>query len=220
MPNLRRLLTTHFPENLDTQLLLQLDNLASLHMFYGPQTLQALSFVGHKLKELCLCNDWSNTFSVPNPFYDVLRVFTHCPNLEYLVLFGFSGAVNLDVPVAAESLKLKRLVLKGLFYEAPGFVPLVCRAPLLEEVKLHVYCSKQDVDSLITLLMLEEMLQNVSKVELVHIHRNNADLVALAKNVIASCPKLQTAHFGTESGEGGETASSSITPFVDLVKKI
>jgi len=221
MPNLRRLLTRQFPRNLDTQLLLQFENLTSLHMFYDPQTLQALSFVGHKLKELCLSRDWSKTCTDANPFYDVLRVFTHCPNLEYLVLLRFSGAVNLDVPVAAESLKLKRLVLKGSFYGAPGFVPLVCRAPLLEEVKLEAYCSKQDVDSLITLLMLEEMFQNVTSVELVY--RGDLallDMIRLAKNVVASCPKLQTTHFEIETGEGGEMASSSIAPFVDLVERI
>jgi len=127
----------------------------------------------------------------------------------------------LDVPVAAESLKLKRLVLKGSFYGAPGFVLLVCRAPLLEQVKLEAYCSKQDIDSLITFLSLEEMLQNVTRVEVVY--RGDLallDTMRLAKNVVASCPKLQTAHFEIESGEGGETAGSSIAPFVDLVKKI
>jgi len=230
MPNLRRLTTSTFPETLNTRLLLRLDNLTSLKMLCDPQTIRALSFVGHRLKELHIAKA---QISHENTFFDVLKVFVYCPNLEYFVLLRFKGVVDFSVLVDPKNLKLRKLVVEGCFQKAQGFLPLICSAPLLEEVDLWVYCTKDDITIMATYLLLEDMFKGLIKVKLAYRPIDGVQflraLECLAKMIVAFCPKLETTNFEfdtqainnrTQSNGTNQTENSSVAPFVNLVRSI
>jgi len=233
---LRRLTTETFPEALDTRILLCLDNLTSLQMFWNPQTLGALSFIGPRLKELSISEQKDRITNgypvwIQNPFYDVLKVFDYCPNLECFVLLRFRGDVDLDT--LADNSKLKKLVVEGTFYKVTVFLAILCRSPLLEEVKMDIDTSPIDLMTLTCLLKTQfilQIFQNVTTVEM-YFRPRARDLTLfedLAKNIVANCPKLQTARFYFDSAEPAKkkkdsfkykTADGSVAPFMELVKR-
>jgi len=225
MPNLRRLKTRKFPENLEPQLLLQFKSLTSLQIEFNLQTIPVLALLGPKLKELSLIMMGNSSDSS-----DMLKVFVHCTKLEYFALLNFyRGTVDLEVPVLAENLKLKKVVLSGLFHQTEGFLPLLLKAPLLDEVKLGpIRFSQTDVEAFTKNLSMGIMFQNLTKIELGPTldSRTNAllDLESLAKSIVSFCPKLQTAFcdFGYKTfiEKFNKKPSKSVSPFLDLVKLI
>jgi len=138
-------------------------------------------------------------------FERLLDVFMLCPELEVLEVFSLKGEVDLSVPVQVDSLKLKKLCFEELD-RADGFLSLICRAPLLEEINLTVIdnFSKQDIDTLNILLLEGTVFQNLVKFKF-H-HRASFDvpdgielvqaLEKLAKNMVSFCPRLQDVSIG------------------------
>jgi len=202
-------------------------NLTSLDISCDQSSIQILDFIGHQLKELGI---FMSFFEAGHWPFNVLKVLISCPNLENLVLFDFKGPVDLQVPVAAENLKLKKLNMCGNFNKAKGFLPLVLKAPGLEELKLSVF-TKQDIATLTADVKKRAMLQNLMHIELDCYddsadHRKNllVPLENLAKSIVSCCPKLQTAYFefdGLSADENYKTeTNSSVAPFWNILKSI
>jgi len=212
MPNLRRLTIDLRRENImNYQLLLSFKNLTSLQVMASAQTIPILTLIGPKLKELSM-TIYSEISNLP----DVLKVFTLCPNLEYLILLWFQGIVDWGIPVNVADWKLKKLAVGGNFHNDDGFLPLLFSAPLLEEVQLSfpgcsILITKDCFETLIAQLSQRLLLQNVSTFELGqkvsflkqsnNVYRRISEaetrglLKILAKNIASFCPKLETACF-------------------------
>jgi len=205
-----------FPEDLDPRHLLCFENLTSLGVPYENNTLQILSHIGSKLKELIFKSDYYKTEKESS--FDFPTVFVLCPNLENLQYFEFSGDINQQVSLLAENLQLKKLHLKGEFCEASGFLTVVLSAPLLEDVTLEIYDKpKIDINILKSLLARRFVLQNVTKVALFYPDRF-LEMTSLSKHIVSFCPKLQTAEFGPRFKWHRDHFNNSLTPFQDLLK--
>jgi len=229
LPNLKLLSLEGFPNNVNPQLLLQLEGLTTLHMSYGRECFRILAHVGQKLKELRFpveiylrCDSWP-----------ALKVFELCPNLEIFEYYNFAQRVDFEVPLVAESLKLKKLHLRGDFSEAAGFLPLVLRAPLLEDVSLKFlrpFVARGEFETLIKHVSLGDMFKNLVKVQLgffplgedITLRDLLPHIENLAKHIISYCPKLETADFDfkTLSEDVSYKANNSVTPFHDVLKMI
>jgi len=196
MPNLRRLIINQIPVDSDLQPLKQLENLESLHIQRSDhQTTQLLSLIGFRLKELILDH-------VPDNNLVISRALVQCPKLEVLSLGSFSGTIDLKETVSSRNLKLKRFVVKrGDFSKAEGFLPLMFKAPLLEQVKLIFYKNlcENDLESIINGLKTEAMFQNLTDCdihfELRRLWESPYELLCLVKHIVSFCSKLKTANF-------------------------
>jgi len=223
-----------FPSVWDPQVLQQLTNLTSLCIPFDQLAFDILAVVGPKLKELFFIDlEFSAPeLSMENRFEHLLRVFLLCPELENLEVQDLDGEVDLSVPVQFDQLKLKKFkVLNGYAGNnmVEGLLPLICRAPLLEEVKLWAgpLSAKQDVEPLNTLLTQKKVFQNLVKFKTFDAF-NGQDgddlfpaLIQLAKNIVSYCPNVQILWIDdlmTPHTRAKKPQSNSIVPFVDLVK--
>jgi len=227
------------------EILMQLKNFSSLQTEIGKDSLEGLTVIGDKLTELFLGGDSYEG----NLFVGVLQLFVTCPNLEYLSILEFVGKVDFKVPLVPQNLKLKKLVLSGSFFHARGFLPLIFRAPLLEEVKMNsVFISKQDLQTFVAYLSVGIIFNNLTSIKIkarcAQVCRRipsalkpgtpQAKDLLLAmedfgKNVVAFCPKLRIANFdfsnlsvsGNKNIVNNDTENpGSAAPFVALVKMI
>jgi len=210
MPNLRHLIIDKVPVDSDLQLMKNLENLTSLTIeSVDSRTIQLLSVVGPKLKELAL-----KSVNVT-----LLGTLLQCPNLETLNIRYFdcrTTDLNIMPLFSAENLKLKKFVVEfGDFSKPEGFLPAIFKAPLLEEIKLETseYFCDNDLESIISCLKMGSILQNLTycnmKVAPVrYVHSSQMDY--LAKHIVSFCPKLETAKF----------AYSKIDQFLNEVKRI
>jgi len=112
LPNLRYLEATSFPDDLDPRLLLQFKNLTALEISYDERFLDFLAEIGPKMKELKFNGYVGDETETKN---NLLKIFALCPNLESFEFVDFADAVNLEVPVVVENLKLKKVCLEGYF---------------------------------------------------------------------------------------------------------
>jgi hypothetical protein len=194
-------------------LLDQFEHLTILEIEMAFNVFEILASIGNRLTTLRL--------SAPsvgnNPFLQVLKVFDLCCNLESLQICKVYGSIDLGVPFDAEKVGLKQLVLKGSFVTARGFVPLISRAPKLEEVIFNkAIISKYDINTLVRYVSMGMIFQNVSHfvynvpsqslITIINIPANYTPgkpkalelILALehfAKNIISYCPLLQNADF-------------------------
>jgi len=224
-----------FPSVWDPQVLQQLTNLTSLRIHYDQLAFDILAAVGPKLKELFFLDVEfeSPELSMEKRFEHLLRVFLLCPELESLEVRDLSGEVDLSVPVKFDQLKLKKF--KVLNYSVDnkmveGLLPLICRAQLLEEINLcnGPKTSKQDIDTLSTLLRQKKIFQNLVKFkDNMRNISNGSDyfqaLIQLAKNIVSYCPNVQILWIDDLMTPypcdcAKKPQSNSIVPFVDLVK--
>jgi len=217
------------------------EQLTSLEIPYGDNLIQAmLTSVGHQLKELCIYGNREKDVR----FTKVLKIFTVCPNLESLAILDFLGPVERKVPVISQDLKLKKLSLSGNFYQPSGILPLILRAPYLEEVKMSdIMFSKLDVQKLMRYLAIGNMFQSLVNIEISlgpmkhfwyipsGLYRGSPlakelriALESLAKNIVSFSPMLQSTSFYfttlTTIACYSVHANSSAAPFVDLLNTI
>jgi len=224
MPNLRRLAIGKFSKDWNPQLMRQFRNLNSLKIVLDKQSIAVLTLVGPQLRELCIKCPKRR---LRDACLKVLKVFQLCPFLQVFELHSFKGSVDLAVPVLAEQLKLKKLVLTGDFRQAEGLLPLIVSAPRLEQVKLdYISFSRDDTVQLVNLVSEQSILQNLTSFELVAIsfvdmgHSLTDQLLAMesvAKNIITFCPKLQTAQFDFDSLNEGNRNRSVLAPYLELM---
>lgn len=196
--------------------------------------------IAHQLTKLCLRQNRESL----NSFYDVLSVIGLCKNLKLLHLREFRGSVNLTLPFAPQSSKLKKLVLEGNYLPARGFLPLLFQCVHIEAVILKgAIFSKQDINAIVRSLATGDMLQNLTKLVLepkgYYNNDYNKEAIAsqyrpgkpkarelvpamekLVKYIICSCPKLLTVRLGLEHLYGAESYASTISPFLESFTKI
>jgi hypothetical protein len=178
---------------------------------------EILSSIGDRLLSLRL-STWQRQ---GNQFSQVLKVFDLCANLECLHLGNVFGSIDLGVPFDVEKVGLKKLMLEGNFVKAKGFVPLISRAPKLNEVIFNrAIVSQHDINSLIRFVSMGMVFQNVThfvyalpKDSIIFLIANLPvnytpsepkalelilKLEFFAKNIISFCPLLQNATFNFE----------------------
>jgi len=194
------------PANLNLASFELLKNLTSLHIPFDEQTIRLLALVGTKIKELSIFPVY-NERRIEEWFSGLPKVFSSCPNLEYLSLKDVSGTCDMkdQVPLA-EDLKLKKFYLDGFCAEAGGLLPFLFSAPKLEEVKLgHFSASVSAVEIVISLLSVEAIFKNVTKVDLgkcYALSKKKKMLTAmenLATHIISFSPKLLKFQFNFDS---------------------
>jgi len=205
-------------------------NLTSLLMDIQENIHQILAPIGNQLKELSL----HDTINDPDRrmFVNVMKAIIVCPNLEHLHLRLFNGPVCLEEQVAPQNLKLKRLILEGDFCDAVGFLPILFRAPLLEEVDLwyFVFC-KEEADMCINYLSERAMFQNVNNFkfklcdEIQYMYRSAVmgDMEYFVRNIVSFCPRLERGYFNLFKRDDRlnyDFKKSPLAPFMDLVKLI
>jgi len=231
MPNLRHIALENFvwddPEPhliLETQLMQKFSNLSSLIIGFCDQTLKILTAVGPQLKLLEI-NFSHRTDPVMNPFNDLLKIFMLCPILESLYVSGFHGAVDLEVPVDIQNLKLEKLgFFLSNFSNASSFLYMILSAPCLKSVVFdRTGLSNQNIATLTTLLAAKLVLQNVTQFEyyfnVSSSHESNLkDKENIFKNIVAFCPKLQRARYSRVARNGN--VPEFCVPFLNLLKKI
>jgi len=227
MPNLKFLWLKCSKFPLTPELLPKFKNLTSLDITSQQNIHEILAPIGPKLKELSL----RSSSTEQNSFSNFLKVLVVCPNLEVLYLKNFKGTVQ-DVkstrPEFSEKLKLRNLVLEGVFFYAGGLLTILFFAPLLEEVILDIgMYNLGEVNLLVAFLEKGALLQNLTKFEanlqLEQYQSNRTSIVAtslmmgteiLARNMICFCPKLQTANLNFRYSDDDK----DLTPYVNLVK--
>jgi len=240
VPNLRHLEVDTFPTVWDPLLLRQLTNLNSLRIPYNQLAFEILASVGPKLKELHFMEVEfeSPEYLMEKRFEKLLNVFMLCPELEFLEVYNLRGEVDLSVPVEIGDLKLKKLHLEDL-NGVNGFLLLICRAPLLEDVELNVIgnFSKHDIETLNILIPQGMMFQNLEKFTFCHIGSYDLrDVVkvvqaleTMTKNIVSFSPKLQKVSIGdlydllefasySDDDMSNEPCSYSHLPFLHLLK--
>jgi len=206
MPKLRRLGTRILPANLNLASFELLENLTSLYIAFDEQTIRLLAVVGPKLKELSI----NPAYIYTRESYSCLpKVFSLCRNLEYLSLMDVSGTcdMNHSVPGPAKELKLKKLYLNGNSSNAIGLLPFLFSAPKLEEIKLGNFsASPHAVEIVTSLLSVEAIFQNLTKINLGKVYKNGVGkkklLVAmenLATCILSLSPRLHTFQFNFDS---------------------
>jgi len=231
LPNLRRLKTNCFPDDLDPQLVSQFKNLEALNIRFDEQTISMLKYLPCELKELEIrpkTNDFPNIAG----FFERMVIFDLFPNLENFSMMLFGGTINLQVSKDPQQLKLKKLALMGDVSFAGGFLPLILASPLLEEVNLCLGLesfASQDIQLVISNLELGTMFQNVTKVKLNWCdfppleeipHGQLKYFVKLAKSIVAFSPKLQRFQCNLDKVSAEAETNNSVHPFFDLVKVI
>jgi len=227
MPNLKCLWLKSSAFPLTPGLLPKFKNLTSLEITSQKNIHEILAPIGPKLKELSL----RGSSTEENSFSSLLKVLSVCPNLEVLYLKQFKGTVD-DVKTTErsfiENLKLKKLVLEGVFLQPGGLFFVLFFAPLLEELILDLgfYCLA-DVHVLVQFLERGSLLQNLIKLDInarLEDYRSQGEYAVsalhmateeLARNMICYCPKLQTANIGICDED-----DENIAPFIDLVKML
>jgi len=226
MPNLRHfVLLNDFTWNLEPQIMQKFCNLSSLHLnFSNRQALKILAAVGPQLKVLNIHSRVDGYFNPEiNPFRDLLKIFMLCPILESLRVCAFSGAIDLEVPMDVQKLKLEELnFFLSDFSNATEFLCLILAAPCLKSVTLYdPTLSNQIIESLSSLLATNSVLQNLTKIDFFLRWSWASASRDLVKHLVAFCPKLQKAHVYTwNCATLSENVPESLAPFLDLVQNI
>jgi len=240
MPNLRRLGLSAMM-NCNPQHLLQFQNFSTLEfpIDSSPNYFQILTCIGSRLKELILslCDEYSRD---DHAWFDVLKVIQLCPSLEYFKMESFLGFVDFTVPVVAKNLKLKRLeVSTSDFFDAIGFLTMLCEAPLLEEVEFGVTLLFEEIESMIRLISLGTMFQNLIIIDFTifegcHVigdpiqKETQKAFEKMVKNIVSFCPKLKIVNIDYSQAfcDGGawlddkNELKRSIAPFLELLREV
>lgn len=193
----------------------QFEKLTTLEIGMVSNVFEILSSIGNRLSSLWLSAPSGRD---ENPFLQVLKVFDLCNKLECLQIGYVNGSIDLGVPFDLDKICLKKLVLKGNFVKARGFVPLISRAPNLIEVIFNTaIISKYDINTLVRFVSMGMIFQNVSlfvyavprwsiildaknlSANYIPGKPNALELILalelFAKNIISFCPLLQNAAF-------------------------